>query len=71
VDRERVQTLLRDLKAGKVTVGQAVEALRDLPYEDLGFAKLTPTETCAAVFRRSSFASARRRSESSDREADE
>ncbi len=40
MDRERVQTLLRDLKAGKVTVGQAMEALRDLPYEDLGFAKL-------------------------------
>jgi len=40
VDRRRVQALLRDLKAGKVTVGQAMEALRDLPYQDLGFAKL-------------------------------
>jgi pyridinium-3,5-biscarboxylic acid mononucleotide synthase len=40
VDRERVEALLRDLKAGKVTVGQAMQALRDLPYEDLGFAKL-------------------------------
>src|SRR5439155_484315 len=39
-DRERVQTLLRDLKAGNVTVGQAMEGLRSLPYEDLGFAKV-------------------------------
>ena len=40
VDRRRVQALLRDLKAGKVTVGEAMDALRDLPYQDLGFAKL-------------------------------
>ena len=40
MDQERVQTLLRDLKAGKVTVGQAMEGLRSLPYEDLGFAKV-------------------------------
>lgn len=40
VDRRRVQALLRDLKAGKVTVGEAMHALRDLPYQDLGFAKL-------------------------------
>jgi NCAIR mutase (PurE)-related protein len=40
VDRERVEALLRDLKAGKVTVGEAMKALRALPYEDLGFAQL-------------------------------
>ena len=40
VDRRRVEALLRDLKAGKVTVGKAMEALRDLPYADLGFAKI-------------------------------
>src|SRR5438046_5839139 len=40
VDRERVETLLRDLKAGKLTVGEAMDGLRALPYEDLGFAKL-------------------------------
>jgi hypothetical protein len=40
VDRKRVEALLRDLKSGKVTVGQAMEGLRDLPYEDIGFAKL-------------------------------
>ena len=40
VDRRRVEAVLRGLKTGKVTVGQAMQALRDLPYEDLGFAKL-------------------------------
>jgi NCAIR mutase (PurE)-related protein len=40
VDRERIEALLRDLKAGKVTVGEAMNALRALPYEDLGFAQL-------------------------------
>ncbi|HYY48833.1 MAG TPA: nickel pincer cofactor biosynthesis protein LarB [Thermoplasmata archaeon] len=40
MDRERIESLLRDLKAGKLTVGEAMRALRDLPYEDLGFAKL-------------------------------
>lgn len=40
MDRERIEALLRDLKAGKVTVGEAMNALRALPYEDLGFAQL-------------------------------
>ncbi len=40
MDRERVEALLRDLKAGKVTVREAMDGLRALPYEDLGFAKL-------------------------------
>ncbi len=40
VDRRRVEALLRDLKSGKVGVAQAMDALRDLPYEDLGFAKI-------------------------------
>ena len=40
VDRRRVKALLRDLQGGKVTVGQAMDALRDLPYADLGFANL-------------------------------
>jgi len=35
-----VESLLRQLKTGKVTVGEVVEALRDLPYEELGFATL-------------------------------
>src|SRR5436190_18078115 len=40
VDRERVEALLRDLKAGKLTVREAMDGLRALPYDDLGFAKL-------------------------------
>src|SRR5437016_14197430 len=40
VDRERVEALLRDLKAGKLTVGEAMDGLRALPYEDRGFATL-------------------------------
>jgi NCAIR mutase (PurE)-related protein len=32
--------LLRDVKTGKVPVGEAVERLRALPFEDLGFAKV-------------------------------
>ncbi len=40
MDRAAVERLLRDLKGGKVTVKEAMEALRALPYEDLGFAKV-------------------------------
>ncbi|HLE55107.1 MAG TPA: nickel pincer cofactor biosynthesis protein LarB [Thermoplasmata archaeon] len=40
MDRHSVESLLRKLKGGKVTVHEAMEALRALPYEDLGFAKI-------------------------------
>src|SRR5574340_528716 len=40
MDRAAVERLLRDLKGGKLTVKEALEALRGLPYEDLGFAKI-------------------------------
>jgi NCAIR mutase (PurE)-related protein len=32
--------LLRDVKAGRVTLADAAEKLRELPFEDLGFAKV-------------------------------
>jgi NCAIR mutase (PurE)-related protein len=32
--------LLRDVRGGRVSVGEAVERLRALPFEDLGFAKV-------------------------------
>ncbi|MBN1460386.1 MAG: nickel pincer cofactor biosynthesis protein LarB [Armatimonadetes bacterium] len=35
-----ISKLLRDVKAGRVAVGEAVERLRTLPFEDLGFAKV-------------------------------
>ena len=40
MDRSAVTRLLRDLKGGKITVQEAMDALRALPYEDLGFAKI-------------------------------
>lgn len=40
MDRERLRALLTDLQSGEVTVGEAMEALRRLPFEDLGFAKV-------------------------------
>ena len=40
MDRAAVERLLRDLKGGKVSVKEAMDALRALPYEDLGFAKI-------------------------------
>ena len=40
MDRAAVERLLKDLKDGKVSVKEAMEALRALPYEDLGFAKI-------------------------------
>ena len=35
-----VRTLLENVSAGKVTVEEALDKLRSLPYEDLGFARL-------------------------------
>jgi len=40
VDREAIRALLEDLRAGRVDVDTAVGKLRDLPFEDLGFAKV-------------------------------
>ena len=37
---ERLEQLLGDVKRGSVTVGEAIEQLRSLPFEDLGFASL-------------------------------
>ncbi len=40
MDRAAVERLLKDLKDGRVSVREAMDALRALPYEDLGFAKI-------------------------------
>src|SRR5881628_2219283 len=40
MDRMRVEKVLRDLKENHLTVGEAMERLRALPYDDLGFAKV-------------------------------
>ena len=38
--RERIEKLLRDLQAGRLSMTAALERLQTLPYEDLGFASV-------------------------------
>jgi len=40
VTERQLQRLLREVRAGRLSVGEAVEQLRSLPFEDLGFAKV-------------------------------
>jgi NCAIR mutase (PurE)-related protein len=40
VDREALRKILEEIEAGRLDVRSAVERLRTLPYEDLGFAKV-------------------------------
>ena len=40
MDAETLQTLLEGVRDGSLTVSRAMEALRDLPYQDLGYARL-------------------------------
>ena len=40
VDQKRLRTLLEDVKNGAVNVDAAIERLRHMPFEDLGFAKI-------------------------------
>jgi hypothetical protein len=40
MDRQRIETLLNEVAAGQTPVQDAMEKLRDLPFEDMGFAKL-------------------------------
>ena len=40
MDRARIETLLNDVREGRTRVDEALERLRILPFEDLGFAKL-------------------------------
>jgi len=40
MDSARLKKLLRNLQAGTVGLAAAVERLRTLPYEDLGFASV-------------------------------
>ncbi len=38
--RERIEKLLEGVREGTLSIAQAMEALRDLPYDDLGFARI-------------------------------
>ena len=40
MDSEELKILLSDIKSGGVTIDQGVEKLKDLPFKDLGFAKI-------------------------------
>jgi hypothetical protein len=40
MDADRLAELLEGVRRGKVSVAQALERLRHLPFEDLGFAKV-------------------------------
>lgn len=40
MNRERLELLLSDVRTGKISIPAALERLRSLPYEDLGFASL-------------------------------
>jgi NCAIR mutase (PurE)-related protein len=40
MDKQDIQRLLEGVRAGKLSVARAVEQLRHMPYEDLGFAKI-------------------------------
>jgi NCAIR mutase (PurE)-related protein len=40
MDKQDIQGLLERVRAGRLSVARAVEQLRHMPYEDLGFAKI-------------------------------
>jgi len=40
MDRAQIEALLLEVREGRTAVAEALERLRDLPFEDLGFAKL-------------------------------
>ena len=40
MDGDALQTLLESVRDGSLTVSRAMDALRDLPYQDLGYARL-------------------------------
>ena len=40
MDRSQIEALLKEVREGRTGVDDALERLRDLPFEDLGFAKL-------------------------------
>jgi NCAIR mutase (PurE)-related protein len=40
MDRTQIEALLNEVHAGSTSVGDALERLRNLPFEDLGFAKV-------------------------------
>jgi hypothetical protein len=50
LDAAKLRDLLEQVQAGNVSTDSALEALRDLPFEDLGFAKSIIIALCARAF---------------------
>jgi len=40
MDRSQIESLLNDVREGRTAVPEALDRLRDLPFEDIGFAKV-------------------------------
>ena len=40
MDRAKLEKVMSDLREGRISVGKAMERMRGLPFEDLGFAKV-------------------------------
>jgi NCAIR mutase (PurE)-related protein len=40
MDRRQIEILLRDVKENRISIDQAVQTLRHLPFEDIGFARI-------------------------------
>src|ERR1700692_1363964 len=40
MDRAKIEALLNEVRDGRTAVADAMDRLRDMPFEDLGFAKL-------------------------------
>ena len=40
MDKEKIRNLLEDVSSGKTSIDEALESLKSLPFEDLGFAKI-------------------------------
>jgi len=50
MERKKIEELLRAVAAGEVDVAEALERLRRLPYEDLGFARIDTHRSLRAGF---------------------
>lgn len=40
MDQQQIENLLRDVKENRISIDQAVQTLRHLPFEDIGFARI-------------------------------
>ena len=45
MDQEQLRALLEQVRGGSVAIDKAIESMRHMPYEDLGFAKLDHLRT--------------------------